>query len=340
MSLGGGSRLGGRVSVGKCLNPHSTKSSISLLRSHMAVASQHSRRRSQGFDGAEGVRSPLSPPDAKSGSHKWFRIAQTPREPENWRGCAAFWAVLGSLLVAACPAAEPSAEAPAPPAADSFLVVPLRVHVFTADEPDINCNLTDADVKRVIGKVNAVWRCAGVHFGLESIVREPAAASGVERFRRVRQQLAGTPMSLYPALIPEASRGSFRGLHVYYVHKLPVNGVYMGKGYAFVQETAVLREVEGGIDEPVPRVTAHELGHALGLSHRQDRTNLMASGTTGTLLNPAEVAAAREGAGKIDGAMTIASCREAADAAVKSGDDVVARRMRGWITEIEAAPAK
>lgn len=252
--------------------------------------------------------------------------------------------MLGSLLVAACPAAEPTGEAPALPAADSFLVVPLRVHVLTADEPDIHCNLTDADVKRVVEKVNAVWRCAGVYFGLESIVREPAAASGVERFGRVREQLGGAPVSLYPGLIPEDSRGSFRGLHVYYVHKLPVNGVYMGesvgKGYAFVQETAVLREVAGGIDEPVPRVTAHELGHSLSLPHRQERTNLMASGTTGTLLNAAEVAAAREGAGKIDGAMTIAACREAADAATKAGEEDAARRARGWVGDVEAGARK
>ncbi|MEI7821499.1 MAG: matrixin family metalloprotease, partial [Verrucomicrobiota bacterium] len=51
-------------------------------------------------------------------------------------------------------------------------------------------------------------------------------------------------------------------------------------------------------DEPLPRVTSHEIGHALSLSHRQDRTNLMASGTTGFSLNDTEVKAAREIAAK------------------------------------------
>jgi predicted Zn-dependent protease len=43
----------------------------------------------------------------------------------------------------------------------------------------------------------------------------------------------------------------------------------------------------------LPRVTSHEIGHALGLKHRQDKTNLMQSGTTGFSLNDAEIAAAR-----------------------------------------------
>ncbi len=49
---------------------------------------------------------------------------------------------------------------------------------------------------------------------------------------------------------------------------------------------------------PLPRVTSHEIGHALSLNHRQDRTNLMASGTTGFSLNEAEIKAAREMAAK------------------------------------------
>jgi hypothetical protein len=40
-------------------------------------------------------------------------------------------------------------------------------------------------------------------------------------------------------------------------------------------------------------VTSHELGHVLGLVHRQETTNLIASGTAGFSLNDTEIATAR-----------------------------------------------
>lgn len=243
--------------------------------------------------------------------------------PLNW-----FKAI---LLLALFSTTGSAADVTEPPPSDHFIVIPLRVHVLSSDDlPEIDCQLTDADVKRIVGKVNRIWHVAGIHFGLESIVREPAALPLWFRAYRDLEPRRRTPLGLYPLLLPiEDLR--FEGLHVYYLHEFPVNGVYFGDDFALVQETSALRPVPGGIDEPIPRVTAHELGHALGLSHRQDRTNLLASGTTGTLLNQDEVSLARSRAARISGALPIAELRKAAEA---SNDLERGQMLRGWLDQV------
>jgi hypothetical protein len=227
-----------------------------------------------------------------------------------------------------------------PPAQEEFLIIPLRVHVLQADDlPDVRCGLTDDDIQRILGKVNGIWHNAGIHFALESLRREPA--ENTEKFRLARDLAKDQPASaeLFRAIRPRDSR-RFDGLHVYYIHQFEVNGIYMGSDYSFVQETSGLRPVEGGIDEPIPRVTAHELGHALGLSHRQNRTNLLASGTTGTRLNRPEVEKARDRAETTPGARTYGELRDAATAAESAGELDNARRLWGWLSEIPGEGAE
>ena len=93
-------------------------------------------------------------------------------------------------------------------------------------------------------------------------------------------------------MIP-TDRLSPKDIDICYVKQVQPNGFYYGEPVV-VKDTANLREVPGGLDEPLPRVTSHEIGHALGLKHRQDTTNLMQSGTTGFTLNEAEIAIARK----------------------------------------------
>ena len=204
------------------------------------------------------------------------------------------------------PASKPAQPSPdvteVPPVAD-FFVIPLRVHILSAtDLPAIECGLTDEDIRRIIGKVNTIWHKAGIHWDLGPIVHEPAVNQ--DRFKADPGQDTNHPLPLYLQLVPQESKAA-EGLNVYYLHAFPVNGVYLGDRTAFVQETAKLRPVPGGIEEPLPRVTAHELGHALSLPHRQNRTNLLASGTSGTLLNQAEVDRVRDFAPKISGTATV-----------------------------------
>jgi hypothetical protein len=193
------------------------------------------------------------------------------------RATRAIVPILAAGLIAAVVCQARAADGPErgerePPAYDEFIVIPLRVHILSAsDLPEIDCHLSDRDVDRILKKVNRIWHRAGIHWGLESLVREPAARP--DRFLRARDLDGGDNPRVYRILFPdETRRGDFANL--YYIHEFSMNGVWLGRE-AVVKETAKLRTVNGGIDEPIPRVTAHELGHALGLSHRENRTNLL-----------------------------------------------------------------
>jgi len=174
-----------------------------------------------------------------------------------------------------------------------FLVAPLRIHLLTAtNEPAIHTTLTSNDVARILGKVNRIWAQAGVTFHLESLRIEPAAGP-TNYLARAEENERATLLALRPR--ESLATNCF---HVFYLKRIRPNGVYFNQQGIFVKDTANLRRVEGGLDEFIPRVTAHELGHALSLGHRQNVTNLMASGTSGPWLNGDEAGWSRESARK------------------------------------------
>ena len=193
-----------------------------------------------------------------------------------------------------------------PPALDQFLIVPLRVHIFVSPGfEQVDCKLGDADVTRIVGKLNSIWNKGGIHFGLESIVREQPAHT--DRFRLILEMKKGEfELSDFAMLLPKPSR-VFDGLQVFFFHELPFNGAYLGDDCVIVQEGAALNEVKGGSDEPIPRVLGFSFGRALGLQPRREpRTGLLAPGTNGINLDPTEVEQARKVARTIKGVVTVA----------------------------------
>ena len=179
--------------------------------------------------------------------------------------------------------------------ADEYRLLPVRVHLLRSKTvAELNCALTADDARRILGKVNGIWRPAGLQFYAESILEEAPAAE--ELYAGLGRNRTEGHLRL---VRPRASR-SEELFHVYYLGEMRPNGICLEGSYQqiFVKEASRLRRVPGGIDEPLPRVTAHEIGHGLDLEHRQDRTNLMASGTTGTELNAAEIETARRAAGE------------------------------------------
>lgn len=204
--------------------------------------------------------------------------------------------------------ASAAAEAPQKFAFVDYRIIPLRVHRLQSEaEPALHTTLSEADIQRVLGKVNLVWAQAGLHLTLESIVTEAAAHPELAAKNK------GGELGWLLQCRPEASRQP-DCLHVYYIKQFGVNGVFLGQQSMVVKDTARLRAVEGGLDEPLPRVTSHEIGHALGLPHRQSVTNLMASGTTGWSFNTEEIKTARATAGKWAWAKTAPALLKEADA--------------------------
>jgi len=175
---------------------------------------------------------------------------------------------------------------------DEYLLAPLRIHLLSAtNAPAIQTTLTDSDIARILKKINGIWSQAGICFWLESLVREEAAHQEIGSLLGKSNDL-----SIMLKLRPETTRAT-NLFHLYYIKNFSANGVYLGAAM-FVKDTATLRAVPGGIDEPLPRVSSHELGHALSLPHHTNVLHLLASRTTGTNLDAAEIRQARVAAGK------------------------------------------
>lgn len=211
---------------------------------------------------------------------------------------------------------------------DEYLLAPVRVHLLSARAwPALQTTLAEKDITRILGKVNGIWAQAGIHFYLKSLVREEAVTpennvpGGGVRTRF-------TMLDLRPAQSRDTNL-----LHLYYVKEMSMNGICFPEAI-FVKDTATLNAVPGGIDEPIPRVTSHELGHAFSLSHRQDNTNLMASGTTGTGLNEVEIGQAREAALKLDWIESANELMKRADALFRANQEQTAADLYSRLATI------
>ena len=168
----------------------------------------------------------------------------------------------------------------------SLITLRVRAHlVRSVAHPRLQTTLTDKEVRVIFDEVNAIWSPAAVRFELEAIETLQALEIAPKRwFIKDRDWVK--------AAIP-TQQLSATAIDVCFVKDMGPNGFFYGEPVVVCQNPE-FHKVSGGTANIVARVTAHELGHVLFLQHRQERTNLMASGKNGVALNLREITAARK----------------------------------------------
>lgn len=164
---------------------------------------------------------------------------------------------------------------PDPPPFTPLYRIGVRGHIGDSE-------LSQVELREILTEVNRIWWFAGVCFEFTMVQHDQPRSGGFDLW-----------------FVPEVPNP--RG----------VNGVYRGDHDIWTRDRPSLRQVTGGTDILAARTGAHELGHALNLPHRQDNTNLMASGTRGWTLNDTEISRSRNRARQVaESDTTRPSCAE------------------------------
>lgn len=175
--------------------------------------------------------------------------------------------------------------------------LPVRVHLMRSTmHTRLQATFTEEKVRAVFEEVNVIWAQAGIRFEVEAIDHLEAIDVAPKKwFEKDRN---------WVKLAIPTDHFSSTAIDVCFVREMGPNGFFYGEPVVVCEEPEFTK-VKGGADNPVARVTAHELGHVLGLQHRQDHTNLMASARNGFSLNNQEIKDARIKAREISVAWSI-----------------------------------
>ena len=140
--------------------------------------------------------------------------------------------------------------------------IPLRIHLGASDR-------NPQEFKDILDEINHIWLSqAGICFEMQVVLDDE-------------------PLE--------------RGMDIWFMPVLPgglgMNGYFRSDHDIQVRDTPLLKPAEHPARHPTARTAAHECGHGLSLSHRQDSNdNLMRSKTYGWQLNDQEIRDARRAA--------------------------------------------
>ena len=200
------------------------------------------------------------------------------------------------LLLAACtaplaitpPVASPSSTKPVsnptatfPPQAAAPILLPISIYILDDEAGEYASARTVEEVETILANASQIWSQAGIELDVQSVQRLTVPASALEGMGRGEFsdffRTAGVDFSIPDLALINGS----------YVQSIGgPNGIApSGTRTFFVMDEPSVHD---------ERVTAHEIGHILGLHHTlDDRNRLLYPGTNGMSLTEEEGVVAR-----------------------------------------------
>lgn len=207
-----------------------------------------------------------------------------------------FLLTITALLLTACtaplaitpPVASPSSTEPvsnpasaSPPQTAAPILLPISVYILDDETGVYSSARTVDEVETILANANEIWSQAGIELDVQSVQRLTVPTSALEGIGR------GEFSSFFRTAGVDFNIPDLSLINGFYVRAIGgPNGIApSGTRTFFVMDEPSVHD---------ERVTAHEIGHILGLHHTlEDRNRLLYPGTNGMSLTEEESVVAR-----------------------------------------------